>query len=84
MIKLIARVCSIACCFGVCSHGGEWSFWKVWCSWCLSECGARGAGALEVVLSLNTLVTGMVMVDRSSFLVDKSEYIASGDQNHAS
>ena len=38
----------------------------------------------KFVLSLNTLVTGMVMVDRSSFLVDKSEYIASGDQNHAS
>ena len=32
LIKLIARVCSIACSFGVCSHGGEWSFWKVWCS----------------------------------------------------
>ena len=38
----------------------------------------------KFVLSLHTLVTGMVMVDRSSFLVDKSEYIASGDQNHAS
>ena len=38
----------------------------------------------KFVLSLHTLVTGMVMVDRSCFLVDKSEYIATCDQNHAS
>ena len=38
----------------------------------------------KFVLSLHTLVTGMVMVDKSCFLVDKSEYIASCDQNHAS
>ena len=38
----------------------------------------------KFVLSLHTFVTGMVMVDRSCFLVDKSEYIATCDQNHAS
>ena len=38
----------------------------------------------KFVLSLNTLVIGMVIVDKSCFLVDKSEYIASCDQNHAS
>ena len=38
----------------------------------------------KFVLSLHTLVTGMVMVDRSCSLVDKSEYMATCDQSHAS